>query len=234
VAAGVLAVLAGLASGGPAGAVEPVELDGGGPVTDRVDALVDREEPVRQALERLEREHGVRLLAVYVRDFSGQSAQSWADATAERNGLGRSDVLLAVATRDGQYVVSADTGSDTDTDTDTGSGLTRRQLGEVDATAVEPALRQHDWAGAAIGVADGLAAVLAGEAVPAPAGTPGEADPGSGSDPAVRALPLVMLLLAAVTVTALYLLLSRRRRDRYTGRQRGRHPDRNRRKEHGI
>ncbi|MER7764504.1 TPM domain-containing protein [Streptomyces sp. NPDC097619] len=141
-------------------------------MTDRVDALGDREPAVAAALERLYTEHRVQLFVVYVRNFSGRPAQSWADATATRNGLGRDDLLLAVATGDRQYAYSADTDS----------GFTREQLAEVARTAIEPALRQNDWAGAAIGAADGYGAVLSGRPVTAPAITPGPADPGAGSD----------------------------------------------------
>ncbi|MEU2395631.1 TPM domain-containing protein [Streptomyces sp. NPDC007369] len=159
---------------GPAAVAVPVEdpvtLSRQGQVTDRVGALGDRTAEVTAVLDRLYRDHRRQLFVVYVNDFSGRSAQSWADATAQKNGLGRDDLLLAVATGSRTYAYSADVGS----------GFTEDQLAAVARGAIEPALRQNDWAGAAIGAAEGYGAVLAGKPVPVPGITPGESDPGGG------------------------------------------------------
>lgn len=206
-------LLAALLQAAPAKAVGPVDLERTGQVTDRVGALDGRDAEVERALLRLEQEQGLRLFTVYVRDFSGQSAQTWADATAERGGLGQYDVLLAVATHDREHAVSADVGS----------GLTQRQIGEVGAGAVEPALRHHDWAGAAVGAAEGYSAVLNGMPVLAPEATPGPEDPGAPAG-GLGALPLIALLLAGVVVALLLWLLSRRRRAAARGGRRRRTP----------
>lgn len=110
---------------------DPVTLSRDGQITDKVGALGDRRDQVRSALDRLYADRRVQLFVVYVRDFSGRSAQSWADATADRNGLGRDDVLLAVATHDRQYAYTVEQGS----------RLTDSQLQDVASTAIEPALR---------------------------------------------------------------------------------------------
>ncbi|MFJ2112457.1 TPM domain-containing protein [Streptomyces sp. NPDC087850] len=183
-------------------AEDPVTLSRQGQITDRVGALGGRKAEVGQALERLYDERRVQLFVAYVRDFSGRSAQSWADATATRNGLGRDDLLLAVATHDRQYAYSAATDAP----------LTAAQLREVAATAVEPALRQNDWAGAAIGAANGYGAVLAGRAVPAPAITPGAADPGGAGDGAAVNLVLPVVVVVAAAGAATYAFSRRRRR----------------------
>ncbi|MFE5243821.1 MULTISPECIES: TPM domain-containing protein [unclassified Streptomyces] len=183
-------------------AEDPVELSRDGQITDRVDALGDREPQVAAALDNLFDERRVQLFVVYVRDFSGRSAQTWADETADRNGLGQEDLLLAVATHDRQYAYSVDQGS----------RLTDAQLQDVANTAIEPALRQNDWAGAAIGAADGYAAVLAGDPVPTPAITPGAADPG-GSDSGASVNLIVPLALVVVAgAVALFAFTRRRRR----------------------
>ncbi|ROQ96055.1 putative membrane protein YgcG [Streptomyces sp. 2132.2] len=171
------AALLGLGGWGVAGAPaaraeDPVTLSRQGQITDRVGALGDRRAAVAAALEKLYAGHRIQLFVTYVHDFSGRSAQGWADATAQKNGLGQDDVLLAVATGARQYAYSADVDS----------GFTQAQLADVARTAIEPALRQNDWAGAAIGAADGYAAVLSGKPVPVPAITPGVADPGGGAD----------------------------------------------------
>ncbi|MFJ8748362.1 TPM domain-containing protein [Streptomyces sp. NPDC102441] len=199
-----LAVMLWIALPGVPGAraEEPVTLSRDGQVTDKVDALGDRERQVEAALDRLFDERQVQLFVAYVRDFSGRDAQTWADETANRNGLGQEDVLLAVATHDRQYAYSVDQGS----------RLTDGRLQDVANTAIEPALRQNDWAGAAIGAADGYAAVLAGDAVPVPAVTPGAADPGSASGGGSSANLIVPLAVLVVACAVAAFALTRRRR----------------------
>ncbi|CAL9529143.1 hypothetical protein SUDANB99_03981 [Streptomyces sp. enrichment culture] len=202
---GLLAAVCWLA--GPAApdgrAEEPGPLDRRGQITDRVDALGVRAPEVARALDRLYDEHRLQLFVVYVRDFSGRSPREWADATADRNGLGTDDVLLAVATRERRYAYTADAAG----------RLTQARLDEVARTAVEPALRAGDWAGAAIGAADGYAAALSGRPVPVPALTPGVPDPGGGGSPAADLLVPVVLVAGALTVAG-YAYTSRRRRAR--------------------
>ncbi|WP_405697982.1 TPM domain-containing protein [Streptomyces sp. NBC_01185] len=190
-----------LPGGRDARAEDPVVLSRDGQITDKVRALGDREPQVEAALDRLFEERQVQLFVAYVRDFSGRDAQTWTDETANRNGLGQEDVLLAVATHDRQYAYSVDQGS----------RLTDAQLRDVASTAVEPALRQNDWAGAAIGAADGYAAVLAGDPVPAPAVTPGAADPG-GTDGGASVNLIVPLAVVAVAGAVAFLAFTRRRR----------------------
>ncbi|MGW0773278.1 TPM domain-containing protein [Streptomyces sp. NPDC002835] len=187
---------------GTVAADDPLDLSRQGQITDRVGALGDREAQVSQALDRLYAEQRLQLFVVYVTDFSGRSAQEWTAATATRNGLGQQDALLAVATRDRQYAYWVDNAS----------RLTDAQLAEVAATAVEPALRQNDWAGAAIGAADGYGAVLAGEPVPRVDITPGEADPGGGAGTGAGDLVLPIALLGGAGAFAAYAYTKRRRR----------------------
>lgn len=192
-----------LAPAPAARADDPVTLSRDGQITDKVGALGDRRPQVVAALDRLYDEHRLQLFVVYVRDFSGRSPQDWADATADRNGLGRDDLLLAVATHARQYAYSVDQDSP----------LTDAQLQDVANTAIEPALKENDWAGAAIGAADGCTAVLGGEPVPAPAITPGVSDPGSGSGgTSTGDLLLPIVLLCAVAAVAAYAFLRRKRR----------------------
>ncbi|MFE9041857.1 TPM domain-containing protein [Streptomyces sp. NPDC007818] len=180
---------------------DPVVLPSDGQILDRVGALRDRGPEVEAALDRLYDDRRIQLFVVYVRDFSGRDGQDWADATAERNGLGLDDVLLAVATHDRRYGYSADPDS----------RLTQAQLDDVARTAIEPALRENDWAGAAIGAADGYSAVLGGLPVPVPSLTPGPADPGgpgvSGTD-----LILPVALVGGAGAAAVYAYARRRRR----------------------
>ncbi|MFE4688715.1 TPM domain-containing protein [Streptomyces sp. NPDC056749] len=189
-------------------ATDPVPLSREGQITDKVGALGNREPQVEAALDRLFETQRVQLFVAYVRDFSGRDARSWADETADRNGLGQEDVLLAVATHDRQYAYSVDQGS----------RLTDAELRDVANTAVEPALRQNDWAGAAIGAADGYAAVLAGAPVTAPAITPGASDPGGGSSGSGASANLIVPLAVLVVALAVAAFAFSRRRRRTSTR----------------
>lgn len=182
----------------------PITLSRDGQITDRVGALGDRKAQVTTALDQLYDQRRIQLFVAYVRDFSGRSAQDWADETADRNGLGRDDVLLAVATHDRQYAYSVDQDS----------RLTDAQLQDVASTAIEPALKENDWAGAAIGAANGYSAVLAGSPVPTPTITPGADDPGTGSSGGTSAGDLVLpiVLVGGVGAVAAYAFTRRKRR----------------------
>ncbi|WP_327085881.1 TPM domain-containing protein [Nonomuraea sp. NBC_01738] len=123
-------------------------------VTDHAGALQGRAGEVQTAIDQLERDHGVRLYVVYVGDFSGWNATTWADQTAGLSKMGRDDLLLAVATQERRYAVSADQNFP----------LTDAQLATVANDVIAPALRRSDWAGAAIAAAQGYGRELsAGE-----------------------------------------------------------------------
>ncbi len=177
-------------------AEEPLDLDD--EITDRVGALEGREDDVQAAIDDLYEAHRLQLFVVYVDDFSDRSAEAWADETAERNGLSVNDALLAVATRERTYAISVDQDYP----------LTDDELAEVQTVAVDPALRANDWAGAAIGAAQGLEALRSGEPVAEPAITPGEADPSAGGG----ATPWIVGGVAAAAVAATGLVLARRSR----------------------
>lgn len=183
---------------------DPITLSRDGQITDKVGALGDRRPQVVTALDQLYDQRRVQLFVAYVRDFSGRSAQDWADETADRNGLGLDDVLLAVATHDRQYAYSVDQDS----------RLTDAQLQDVASTAVEPALKENDWAGAAIGAAHGYAAVLAGRPVPTPTLTPGADDPGTGKSGGTSTGDLVLpiVLVGGAGAVAAYAFTRRKRR----------------------
>ncbi|MET9662060.1 TPM domain-containing protein, partial [Streptomyces sp. NPDC006510] len=179
---------------------DPVTLSRDGQITDKAGTLGDRRDQVRSALDRLYADRSLQPLVVYVGDFSGRSAQRWADETADRNGLARDDILLAVATHDRQYAYTVEQGS----------RLTDAQLQDVAGTAIEPAPRENDWAGAA----NGCSAVLAGKAVPTPAVTPGVADPGPGDSAGTSAADLILpvVVVGGAAAMAGYAYTRRRRR----------------------
>ena len=81
------------------------------------------------------------------------------------------DHLLAVATGDRQYQLSVAPDF----------ALTDAQLRQIESVAIEPALRQNDWAGAAISAAEGISAALQGDPIAAGEIIPGDESPGGGA-----------------------------------------------------
>ncbi|PJJ61613.1 TPM domain-containing protein [Compostimonas suwonensis] len=177
---------------------DPVEL-GSSHVLDRVNALGDRTGEVESAIDALYDATQTDLYIVYVDSFTGAADRTqWADETADLNGLGTNDVLLAVATGDREYQLSVAAQSP----------LTDTQLTQVETTAIEPALRENDWAGAGIGAATGLQAVLTGGVVTAPQVEPGDPHPSGGSNGWV----VFWIVIAVVVVIGLVLFFVLRRR----------------------
>jgi len=153
-------------------AENPVQF-GSDHVVDKAGVLGDRAGEVEAAISKLYDETHTDLFIAYVDSFSGVGqGQRWADVTADSNGMGTADVLLAVAVGDRQYQLSVAPDFT----------LSDAQLAEVESTAIEPALHENDWAGAGIGAAEGLAESIQGKPVTSPHITPGQAAPApSGS-----------------------------------------------------
>lgn len=142
----VLGTAIALASPAAASAEPPVDL-GGVYIFDSVRAVEGHEPEIANALDRLTADTDVQLFVVYVDSFDGVSpGQSWADATAERNGLGKNDVLMAVAVEDRNYQLSYPNDFE----------LTDTETRQIESELIEPRLTENDWAGAAIAAADGL------------------------------------------------------------------------------
>lgn len=127
----------------PALADEPVEL-GSSPVLDAAGVLDDG--TAEAAIDATFDRTGVSLFVVVVDSFESPSdADDWTTETAERNGLGVDDILLAIAVDDRTYSLSADTAT-----------LNDAQFDAVLAR-VEPSLRDADWDEAVVGAAESIA-----------------------------------------------------------------------------
>lgn len=100
---------------------------------------------VTQAIDKLYADRHVRLWVVYVDTFSGQDAEPWARATLEASDLGSYDALLAVATTDRAYAFLAG-----------GVAASNAEANTLRRNDIEPALRDGNWAQAAIAAAEGL------------------------------------------------------------------------------
>ncbi|OBK41376.1 hypothetical protein A5658_18745 [Mycobacterium sp. 1245111.1] len=119
-----------------------------GYLTDHAGVLDDAgRSAIKAATGKLYSDRRIQLWVVFVDDFSGQPAQSWAENTVGLSDLGDFGAVLAVATVDHSYAF-----------------LVPRRVKTIDATQVdnlrrdqiEPALRRGDWSGAAVAAANGL------------------------------------------------------------------------------
>jgi uncharacterized membrane protein YgcG len=182
-------------------AESPVDF-GASHIVDTVDAVTDRADEVAAAFDELYADTGADLFVAYVDSFTGvEDRDQWADQTADNNGFGTNDVLLAVATDDRQYQISVAPDF----------ALTDAQLQQIETVAIDPALRQNDWAGAAINAAEGIAAALQGEPVVAGEITPGDASPGGGAGGFLIVVFVVIAVLVLLVVGAVILLARRGR-----------------------
>ncbi len=162
---------------------DPPELRGAY-VLDNAGVLGEREAEVAAALDSLYDRAGIQLFVVYVDTFSGAAAGEWANATAGLNGLGPADLLLAVAVEDRNFEYSFDNEFP----------ISEATLVRIENDVLIPALRNNDWAGAAIDTANAL----------------GDASAGSGP-------PVVPLLLGAGGIALVTFLVVRSRRNRSSG-----------------
>ncbi|GAA2004678.1 putative membrane protein YgcG [Microbacterium ulmi] len=176
------------AAGGAASATDPVTL-GSAHVLDEAGVLGSQASEVEARLERLSADTDVDLWVVYVDDFTGASGpEDWANTTAEQNGLGPSQYLLAVATEGRQFYLSGDSSGP----------VSPEQLNAIEQQRIQPALSDDDWAGAAIAAADGLTDAVGG---------------GGGGGGLFTGL-LIFVVIAAIIGVVVWLVVRSRRRAR--------------------
>jgi hypothetical protein len=84
---------------------------------------------------------------VYVDDFSGQSAEAWAQRTVRVSDLRGYDSLLAVSTTGRAYAFLVPSAV---------HNVSESQVNNLRRNQIEPALRAGDWSGAAVAAAKGL------------------------------------------------------------------------------
>ncbi|MDQ7878866.1 TPM domain-containing protein [Microbacterium sp. QXD-8] len=188
------AVVAVTAIGGSAAlATPPVTLEPGF-VLDDADVLSPTEEAEAQSrLEQLKSDTGLDLWVVYVDDFTDPAdAADWANQTADDNGLGTTQYLLAVATEGRQYYLSADSAGP----------LTQDQVDTIEQQRIQPALAQDDWLGAVDAAADGL--------TDAAGGGSGAVDSGASGGGSWFTW-LLVIVVVGVGIVLLVMFLRRRR-----------------------
>ncbi|MGS2809706.1 TPM domain-containing protein [Nocardia sp. MW-W600-9] len=114
------------------------------------------EDRVLEAVDRLYREHQVKLWVIYVRNFAGMAPREWAARTTELSGFSDRDLLLAVAVDDRGYWL----------DGILPDGVSDGELDALLAGTVEPDLRERKWAQAGVDTADGIGSAMRGAGVP--------------------------------------------------------------------
>src|ERR1700735_1214676 len=120
----------------------------GGYITDNAGALNDsRRAAIQTATGKLYSDRHILLWLVFVDDFSGQPAVSWAENTRAASDLGDFDAILAVATVDHSYAFLVPHRVQT---------INGGQVDDLRRNQIEPALRRGDWSGAAVAAANGL------------------------------------------------------------------------------
>lgn len=187
-----LAIVVGGAAGA-ALATGPVSL-GATRVLDDAGVLSAAEEgEVQQRSEQLSAASGVDLWVVYVDVFTDPAdPEAWATQTAEDNGLGPNQYLLAIATEGRTFYLSGDSAGPVDF----------AALGTIEQQRILPALGSGDWAGAGIAAADGLENAVGGGD-----GAPGAAAGGGGFGGI-----LVFPLIAAAVIVVIWLIVRARRK----------------------
>lgn len=113
------------------------------------------EERVLAAVDRLYRDHQVKMWVIYVRDFAAMAPREWAARTSELSGFAEHDLLFAVAVGDRGYWLDGTLPDE----------VSDSELDALLAGTVEPDLRDGRWAQAAVGTADGIGSAMTGGGV---------------------------------------------------------------------
>lgn len=142
--AAVLVAATGLLSAGAASATDPLTLDPGY-VTDSAGVLSPSEKnAVEERLQELTENSSADLFVVFVDEFTSPSDRvEWADTTANRSNLGPDQYLLAIATDQRSYYISAAEGGP----------LSNSRLDDIEQE-IQPLLARDDWDGAILLAAD--------------------------------------------------------------------------------
>ncbi|WP_255588649.1 YgcG family protein [Nocardia sp. MH4] len=126
-------------------------------VVDAAEVLSGADEAgVLEAVDRLYRDHQVKLWVIYVQNFAAMAPRDWAARTAELSGFSDRDLLLAVAVDDRGYWLHGVLPD----------GVSDGELDALLAGTVEPDLRDREWAQAGIDTADGIGSAMRGASVP--------------------------------------------------------------------
>ncbi len=117
-------------------------------VTDNAGVLSgSQQRDVQAAVDRLFNDRRIKLWVVYVKSFDDLGWLDWSKQTERLSDLGNDDALLAIATQDRSFAFNVDPSM---------TGGSSSLIDSVRRDKITPALRNDDWAGAAINAANGL------------------------------------------------------------------------------
>lgn len=155
-------------------------------VTDSAGVLGGDAGRVESRIAELRSTDSIRLWVTYVDTLDGIPVRQWAQQTWNLSDFGANDALLVVAAGDTAYWFEYGAADD-------------RTTQRIASDDIEPRLAVRDWAGAAIGAADGLERQ------------------GSGSE--VSPVVLVIAIVVVIALVVGLVLFSRRRNAARTGKQ---------------
>ena len=137
----------------------------------------------------------MNLWTVYVSTFTGaDSSEDWANQTAEDNGLGPNQYLLAIAVDSRQFYLSGDSAGP----------VSEEALGNIENERIQPTLSAGNWAGAVSAAADGLKDAAGG-------GSGGASSAASGSNGIVWIVVIILVVVAIIVIVWL-VIRSRRKK----------------------
>jgi uncharacterized membrane protein YgcG len=143
-----------------------------GTVTDTTGVLSGDEDRIEDAAAALLEDYGVQLFVVFVNTTEDLNAPEFATETAAQNSLGGDDALLVVAVEDRTDAIWVADGL---------SEITDAEIDEVIVDALEPRLRDGDFAGAVVAAAEALGTAVDTAAPTAVPATPPPAQGGGGT-----------------------------------------------------
>ncbi len=167
----------------------PVEFPPGEYLIDSSDVLSSAEEAeVVDAITELQNEHSYNLHVTFVPEFTGaDDPQAWTEQTAEINGMGTIDGVLAVATEQRESWLSFNSASE----------ISQEVEQTILQSMVNPELNDDNWAAAAAGAAAGVADAAGG----------GNGNPNDGGG--FSTVLTVALIIAVIGIGAFLFLRSR-------------------------
>lgn len=136
-------ILLTFALAGSAAADEPSTISG--QVTDNGRALGNDRSAVDAALSSFNRSTGLQIYVIYVDNFGGLTGPQWAAKTRSISPIGTTDILIAFATDNPSYGVSAPSNT----------AISAAEFAEVAQNDIRPEVDNQDWAGAVIAAATG-------------------------------------------------------------------------------
>jgi predicted nucleic acid-binding Zn-ribbon protein len=129
---------------GAAWAEDPVPMDPASKVVDKAGVLGGKQSEVEDAIKKLGTDHQMNLYVVYVKTFTDPSVPSeWAAEVATKAQLSQNSMLLAIATDSRKYQLSKPNNS----------AISDAKRDNIIKSAVDPQLRNDEWAQAAIDTA---------------------------------------------------------------------------------